>query len=234
MLKNKYLEYIKSILLALLLALVIRTCAFEPFKIPSGSMKPTLLISDYLFVSKYSYGFSKISFPIELSFINGRIFFTEPKRGDVIVFKVPNDKTFYIKRLIGLPGDRVQMKEGSLHINDEPVERFKIGTYTEFDNRLGEDRSYDIYQEKLKNKETKDEVKFNTLQPINPIVNLHPSNTPIYTVPEKHYFFMGDNRYNSRDSRYIDEIGFVPEEYLVGKARIIFWAAKWERIFTTL
>lgn len=211
-----YKEFIVSIFWAVLIAVIFRTFLFEPFKIPSGSMIPTLQVGDYLFVSKYSYGFSKYSFPFGLGPFNGRIMHSEPERGDIIVFKgVKDPQTFYIKRLIGLPGDKIQMKYGLLHINGTPVERTLIGEMSR-KGHFGETRTYDAYKETLPNGLTYSTLDGN--------VNYHlsfPDMTDEYTVPEAHYFFMGDNRNNSIDSRFLNDIGFVPADRLLGKARFL-------------
>jgi len=208
-------ETLRTIFYAVVIALVVRTFAFEPFNIPSGSMKPTLLVGDYLFVSKFSYGYSRYSFPWGLPPFHGRIFGQEPERGDVIVFKKPSDnETDYIKRLIGLPGDRIQVKGGILHINGEPVRRERIGDATESD-RWAVNR-YQVYRETLPNGrqhliwEVRDDDSLD--------------NTIEYLVPEGHYFFMGDNRDNSKDSRVLSEVGYVPEENLVGRAEFLFFS----------
>ncbi len=204
----------KSFLYALILASIFRSFFFEFYKIPTGSMIPTLREGDHLFISKYNYGYSKYSFfPFNLPILDKRIFFKEPSRGDIIVFKLPTDtSTNYIKRLIGLPGDVIQMVEGVLHINGEPVARSRVGSFTGMGPN-GAPRTYDIYEETLPNG-----VKYETLD-----ANLHmhldfPDDTQEYKVPEAHYFFMGDNRNNSIDSRFLDKVGYVPKENLVGRA----------------
>ena len=208
-------ETLRTIFYAVVIALVVRTFAFEPFNIPSGSMKPTLLVGDYLFVSKYSYGYSRYSFPWGLPPFHGRIFGEAPERGDVIVFKKPSDnETDYIKRLIGLPGDRIQVKGGILHINGEPVRRELIGDTTESD-RWAVSR-YQVYRETLPNGRQHLIWEVRDDDPLD--------NTIEYLVPEGHYFFMGDNRDNSKDSRVLSEVGYVPEENLVGRAEFLFFS----------
>ena len=211
------MEVIKTIVYAMLIALSVRTIAYEPFNIPSGSMIPTLEIGDYLFVSKFSYGYSRHSLPLSLGLIPGRILFSEPERGDVAVFKKPTDnKTDYIKRLIGLPGDRIQMKAGILHINGEPVKREAVPDYVHRYANGGSTR-VPQYLETLPNgrrhyilEERRDRG--------------FKDNTDIYQVPEGHYFAMGDNRDNSQDSRFLNDVGFVPRENLVGRAEILFFS----------
>jgi signal peptidase I len=212
-------ELVKTVVIALLIAFGIRTIAFEPFNIPSGSMIPTLLIGDYLFVSKYSYGYSTYSLPYGVRLFSGRILGREPERGDVAVFKLPRDnKTDYIKRIVGLPGDRLQMREGILHINGAPVRRERIEDFVEregafarrvpqYIETLPNGRSHRILEERGDSGEV--------------------DNTPEYVVPARHYFAMGDNRDNSLDSRVPMErfgVGFIPAENLVGRAEILFFS----------
>lgn len=235
-------ETVKVIIQALVLALLVRTLLFQPFNIPSGSMKDTLLIGDYLFVSKYSYGYSQYSFPFGLAPIEGRIMASEPERGDVAVFKLPRDNsTDYIKRVIGLPGDRIQMIEGVLHINDVPVPRERIDDYIE-QTPFGGVQRVARYRETLPNG-----VSYDTLDLTE---RGQWDNTRVYEVPEGHYFMMGDNRDNSVDSRVIPAVGFVPFENFVGRAEILFfsveegqsawmfwnwpWSVRWDRLFKTL
>jgi signal peptidase I len=236
-------ETIRTIVYAFLIALVVRTVAFEPFNIPSSSMVPTLLIGDYLFVSKYSYGYSKHSLPMSLPLFNGRILEREPERGDVIVFKVPSDnRTDYIKRIIGLPGDHIQVTHRVLYINGKPVERKQIEDYTDRDPRGGI-RIYNQYIETLPNGREHRILEY-------PGAESPADNTGEYVVPEHHYFMMGDNRDNSQDSRFLSVVGYVPAENLVGRAEIIFfsndgsaalwefwkwpWAIRWDRFSTII
>ncbi|WP_173931261.1 signal peptidase I [Chelativorans sp. Marseille-P2723] len=207
-------ETVNVIVQALLLALVIRTLLFQPFSIPSGSMRPTLLEGDYLFVTKWAYGYSRHSLPFSPPIFSGRIWGSPPERGDVAVFKFPPDPSLdYIKRVIGLPGDRVQMRDGQLFINGEAVKREKIGEINDPD--ITEmPRPVDVYRETLPNG-----VSYETLD-LSP--NSIGDNTREFVVPEGHYFMMGDNRDNSTDSRF--SVGFVPEENLVGRANIIFFS----------
>lgn len=207
-------EIVSVLIQALLLALVIRTLLFQPFSIPSGSMRPTLLEGDYLFVSKYAYGYSNASIPFSPDLFSGRIWAGQPERGDVVVFKFPpNPKLDYIKRVIGLPGDRIQVTGGVLHINGEPVKREKIGVIENID--ITEvNRPVDVYRETLPNG-----VSFETLD-LTP--NGIGDDTREFVVPAGNYFMMGDNRDNSTDSRF--NVGMVPEENLVGRANIIFFS----------
>jgi signal peptidase I len=211
--QNGLMETVKVVVQALLLALVVRTFLFQPFTIPSGSMMPTLLIGDYLFVSKYTYGFSRYSFPFSPDLFSGRIWGGEPKRGDIVVFKLPSDTSIdYIKRVIGLPGDRIQVIDGILHINGEPVRREQKGKWAPEEGGS----AFPIYVETLPNG-----VSYETLD-MNP--RGEGDNTGVFEVPKGHYFMMGDNRDNSLDSRFA--VGFVPFENLVGPARILFFSVK--------
>ena len=215
---NSSLDWFKSNFLslfyAILIAIIIRTFFFQAFFIPSSSMEPTLLVGDRIFVSKFSYGYSKHSFPFSLPLINERVLFSEPERGDIIVFKTPeNLRIDYIKRLVGLPGDKIQMIDGILHINDIPVKRKKIRSETKLINN-GQIRNVLVYEETLPNN-----VYYETFD----MGNTRADNTSEIFIPEDSYFFMGDNRDNSKDSRFV---GSVPKNNLVGKAQIIFFATE--------
>lgn len=232
-------ETLKTVGYAVGVALVIRTVLIEPFNIPSGSMIPTLLVGDYLFVSKYSYGYSKHSMPFSPDLFDGRIFEDTPERGDVAVFKVPTDNsTDYIKRVIGLPGDRIQVRDGILLINNKPVERQPIGPASQVLEGEAGSRGF-IFTEFLPPegrshliREERDEA-----------------GTGVFVVPPDHYFMMGDNRDNSQDSRSL--VGFVPAENLVGRAEFLFFsvepgaariweiwrwpeAIRWDRLFEAI
>jgi signal peptidase I len=230
-------ETIRTVVYAVLIALVVRTFAVEPFNIPSGSMIPTLLVGDYLFVSKYSYGYSKHSFPFSMGFFSGRIFSHDPERGDVAVFKYPGDqgqgvnRTDYIKRIVGLPGDHVQVTGGILQINGKPVERIKVGDYVQGGG--GSYRNTTLYNEVLPNGRRHEIIENGD--------NGVSDNTPVFVVPPGHFFMMGDNRDDSLDSRTAlmfangpaQQLGwYVPAENLVGRAEFIFFshdpsAANW-------
>ncbi len=217
--KGEISEFAKTAIIAVLLALLIRTFLYEPFNIPSGSMFPTLLVGDYLFVSKPAYGYSKHSIPFGLADFEGRVMRDEPKRGDVVVFKLPtNTSVDYIKRIVGMPGETIQMRQGRLYINGELVEREAVG-YVESDGNNEYQRRATIeYIETLPGGimhriyEDGDDGDLD--------------NTKLFSVPENHYFVMGDNRDNSQDSRVQSLVGFVPFENLVGRADILFFSVK--------
>ncbi len=216
-------ETIKTILYAVLIALFVRTFLYEPFNIPSGSMMPTLLEGDYLFVSKFSYGFSRYTVPMGLPLFEGRILGGEPEPGDVVVFKLPSDpSTDYIKRLIGLPGDRIRMIEGILHINGEPVPRRRVEDYVGTD-RFGRTIRTPRYIETLPNGREHYILERSDSGFLD--------NTQEYVVPEGHYFFMGDNRDSSQDSRVLGAVGYVPVENLVGRAEFLWFSLEADASF---
>lgn len=212
------MEVVRVVVHALILALIVRTLLYQPFNIPSGSMKSTLLVGDYLFVSKFSYGYSRYSIPFGPGLFEGRLWASTPKRGDVAVFKLPRDnETDYIKRVIGLPGDRVQMLDGLLHINGKPVKRERIEDFVETNER-GDTTQVRRYRETLPNG-----VAHITLDKTE---RGYGDSTQEYVVPPGNYFMMGDNRDNSTDSRFLDQVGFVPFENFVGRAEVIFFSVK--------
>jgi signal peptidase I len=206
-------EMVRSFAIAIAIALLFRSVAYEPFHIPSGSMLTTLYKGDYIFVSKLSYGYSRFSFPLGIKMFEGRMFKTTPERGDVVVFRLPtNTRIDYIKRLIGLPGDTIQVINGRLHINGKAVEITRVGD-VDVPNEAGRTNKVVQFEETLPNG-----VKHIILDQVE---NGPVDDTPEYTVPEGHYFMMGDNRDNSQDSRYMAQVGFVPEENLIGRAEIV-------------
>ena len=213
--KNFLIENAKTLFYALIIAVFIRSIIIQPFYIPSSSMEPNLLVGDRLFVTKYSFGYSKHSFPFSPPIFKGRIFFNEPKRGDVVVFKTPADnRTDYIKRLIGFPGDEIQFVDGDILLNGSKIvrekymikEKVRCGNYNF--NTV-------VFIETLPNG-----VKY--LAAYNKEGTL--MNTKKYIVPKNHYFLMGDNRDCSKDSRFLDDVGYVKKLNLVGKAKIIFFS----------
>ena len=210
-------ETVRIVVNALILAMIVRVFFFQPFNIPSGSMIPTLLVGDYLFVSKFSYGYSNHSFPFSPDIISGRLWASEPERGDVAVFKLPRDNsTDYIKRVIGLPGDSVQMIKGVLHINGKPVKRQRIDDFVTRDS-FGNMRRIARYRETLPN-----DVSYETLDLVE---NGFGDNTKVFSVPKGFFFVMGDNRDNSTDSRVESAVGLVPAKNFIGRAEIIFFSA---------
>lgn len=212
------LETARTLVYAVVIALAVRTFLFEPFNIPSGSMKPTLLIGDYLFVSKFAYGYSRHSFPFSLPPFDGRVFGDLPERGDVAVFKLPSDgRTDYIKRIIGLPGDRIRVVEGVLHINDAPVELERIADFRDDGPSAG--ITVQRFLETLPNGVAHEVLEMTA--------NGALDNTRTYVVPEGHVFAMGDNRDSSLDSR-VGDVGFIPLDNLIGRAEIIFFSTNRE------
>jgi signal peptidase I len=228
-------ETIKTVIYAVLIALVIRTVAYEPFNIPSGSMLPTLLIGDYVFVAKFPYGYSRHSIPMSPPLFDGRINESPVVRGDIAVFKFPKDnETDYIKRIIGLPGDRIQVTRGVLYINGKAVKRERVDDFVSNDPRenfRGAGARVRQYRETLPNGRT-----YLTLDAryqeknasVMVISGLDADNTGVYLVPPGHYFAMGDNRDDSSDSRFLNHVGFIPAENLVGRADIIFFSVNGE------
>lgn len=214
----------------ILIALIFRAFLFQSYNIPSGSMLKNLLVGDYIFVSKYTYGYSKHSLPFSIPLIPNRIFSSKPSRGDVVVFKLPSDgRTDYIKRVIGLPGDKVQVIEGKVYINGSILSHKKIGIYNNNNLINRKKRSIGCKNEKL---EIIQETLPNgrTYQILNSNISSFADNTGIYNVPEDHFFVMGDNRDNSQDSRYIKSVGFIPFDNLVGRAELIFFSWNWRKI----
>lgn len=214
-------ETFKTLIYAVAIALLVRTFLFEPFNIPSGSMKPTLLVGDYLFVSKFAYGYSRYSVPLGLPLFSGRIFERLPQRGDVVVFKLPSDnKTDYIKRVVGLPGDRIQVLDGVLQINGTPVQLQRVGDFDEdFDGRTV---PVPMLEEQLP------EGRKHLVLDLTPNGSL--DNTGVFLVPPGHIFAMGDNRDNSLDSR-VENVGYIPVENLIGRAEVLFFSVNGQASF---
>ena len=243
-------ETVKVIVQALLIALVVRTALFQPFNIPSGSLIPTLLIGDYLFVSKYSYGYSHYSLPGFLDLapnaMPGRLFYSPPKRGDIVVFRPPGEPDQdFIKRVIGLPGDKVQMIKGRLYINGVVVPREQASPY-QMEDGFRKPTDVTRYYETLPDSQDHPGgVRHQIIQLAGDEGGA--ANTDVFTVPPDHFFMMGDNRDNSTDSRVLSAVGYVPFENLIGRAQMIFFsiaegehawmfwrwptAVRWNRIF---
>lgn len=215
-------EMIKTFVYAVGLAMIFRSLLFEPFHIPSGSMRPNLLVGDYIFVSKYSYGYSKFSFPFSPNLFSGRIWETKPKRGDVAVFRLPtNTKIDYIKRVVGLPGDVVKVRDGVVYINEQEVTQERVQDYVHHEG--GNSVQMMRYREtnpEGRQYEVLDDTKFGEVD-----------FTDDYVVPEGHYFMMGDNRDHSQDSRYVNAVGFVPIENFIGRAEMILFSIDKESEF---
>jgi len=214
--KNFISENLKTLFYALIIAVIIRSLFLQPFYIPSSSMEPTLLVGDRLFVTKYSYGYSKHSFPFSPPILKGRIIFNEPKRGDVVVFKTPADnRTDYIKRLIGLPGDKIQFIDGNLYLNNSEILKSKIS----YDDEIYcGDRIIDVmtFEENL---------SINKIHKSVYLKEFSYKDSDVFEVPTDHYFFLGDNRDCSKDSRYLTSVGYVHKNNLVGKAQFIFFSS---------
>ena len=210
------IDNIKTLIFALIIAVLIRSLFFQPFYIPSSSMEPTLLIGDRIFVNKYKYGYSKHSFPFSPNISDKRFFYNSPQRGDLVVFKTPVDnRTDYIKRLIGLPGETIQFINGDLFINNQKVLKSKMDL--DVDIRCGPFKfNTDIYKETMPNGKSY-YVAYNSESKI--------ENSDKYIVPNNHYFFIGDNRDWSKDSRFLSSVGYVHKDNLVGKARFIFFSS---------
>ena len=220
--KKNFFSNIKSISVAVFIALVIRSFFIEPFNIPSGSMKPNLLVGDFIFVSKWSYGYSRHSLPLSLPLIPNKIFSSLPDRGEIVVFKTPQDnRTDYIKRVIGLPGDKIRIRNGQIIINDRIIIRKKDKDFIDV-NKNNNTKRIRKYTEFF----YENEVEVLDIMDNGPV-----DNTSLYVVPKDHFFVMGDNRDNSQDSRFISVVGYIPIENLVGKAQFIFFSLENSRFF---
>tara|TARA_Y100001958_G_C21237207_1_gene563949 strand:+ start:748 stop:1482 length:735 start_codon:yes stop_codon:yes gene_type:complete len=214
--KKFFIENIKTLFYALIIALIIRSLFLQPFYIPSSSMEPNLLVGDRLFVTKYSYGYSKHSFPFSPQIFKGRLFFNQPKRGDVVVFKTPADnRTDYIKRLIGLPGDKIQFIDSNLYINNMEILKSRIVNKNKI--FCGKRNIESFFFEELLPEGNKHITVYSKDFPY--------QNSDEFIVPEDHYFFLGDNRDCSKDSRYLSSVGYVHKNNLVGKAQFIFFSS---------
>jgi signal peptidase I len=212
--KNTIKDNLRTIISAILIAFFIRTFLLQPFTIPSGSMLPNLLVGDYLFVSKYSYGYSKYSIPFSPNIISGRLFGRKPTRGDVAVFRLPKDTSIdYIKRIIGLPGDTVKVLKGVVYVNNRPLDQSLFET------------DYKYYKYYNPDKVLIESIEDKSYVTLNLDSESIGDNTGTYIVPKNHYFMMGDNRDNSLDSRFIEQVGYVPYENLIGRAEFLFFSS---------
>ena len=214
--KEIIIDNIKTLIYALIIAVLIRSLLVQPFYIPSSSMEPTLLVGDRLFVTKYSYGYSKHSFPFSPPIINKRVFYTKPKYGDVVVFKTPADnRTDYIKRLIGLPGDRIQFIESNLYVNNSEILKSRI---SKEDKIFCGENTIEVFtfKETLQNKKSHKTAY---------LKDFSYKNSDVFIVPKDHYFFLGDNRDCSKDSRFLSSVGYVHKDNLVGKAQFLFFSS---------
>lgn len=210
--------YLVSWILALAVAVFVRGFLFQPFNVPAASMRPTLLVGDYIFVSKFAYGYGPFSLPMPVPLLSGRIFFAQPAPGDVVVFRLPTYQVDYVKRVVGLPGDRIQMKQGELFINDVPVRRERLADIDAQQDACGSVSRGHVkrWRETLPNGasyETYDCVDNSPLD-----------DTDIYTVPDGHFFALGDNRDNSTDSRVLSQVGYIPFDNLIGRVSLIFFS----------
>ena len=214
--KKFIIENITTLFYALIIAIIIRSLIIQPFYIPSSSMEPNLLVGDRIFVTKYSYGYSKHSFPFSPPFFKGRLISSEPKRGDVVVFKTPADnRTDYIKRLIGLPGDSVQFVESNLYLNNSEILKSRI---SQNDKIFCGKNEIEVF--------TFEEILPNGKKYISVYLKDYSfQNSDPFIIPKDHYFFLGDNRDCSRDSRFLTSVGYVHKDNLVGKAQFIFFSS---------
>ncbi len=214
--KNSIIENLKTLFYALIIAVIIRSLLLQPFYIPSSSMEPNLLVGDRLFVTKYSFGYSKHSFPFSPNIFSGRFLYSIPKRGDVVVFKTPYDnRTDYIKRLMGLPGDEIQFIDGDVYINNKQILKTLVKSSESV--FCGNDKiNVNFFNEKLPNGKI-----YKTAYSL----DYSFKNSDKFIVPENHFFFLGDNRDCSKDSRYLSEVGYVHKDNLVGKAQFLFFSS---------
>ena len=248
-------EFVKTIIYALLLAGLIRTLLFQPFWIPSGSMKPTLLVGDFIFVNKFSYGYSRYSCPFSICPITERLFSRSPKRGDVVVFRHPVNGKDFVKRLIGMPGDLITLKDGRVIINNKQVQYTSLSDFVEIKSRQGPLASIPRCQNapvaigaNCNKSHFREQLSTGTSYSVLDIGPSFGDNTPQFSVPEKNYFFLGDNRDNSLDSRFgvsSGGVGFVPAKYLIGrvdkiifssagKSMLFFWSWRFDRFFRSV
>ena len=240
--KGPIYELISTLIIALVLAGIIRTILFQPFWIPTGSMKPNLLVGDFLFVNKFSYGFSRYSCPFSICPISDRIFFSEPKRGDVVVFRHPKSGKDYIKRVIGLPGDKVRLLKGKLFINESLLIREELPNFIEKKLEQGSMKTVPQCANEPVPFGNENCIKYQSLEKLDngksyKILDLGQNigdDTPDFIIGEDEYFFLGDNRDNSLDSRFDRQfggVGLVSKEYLIGKASLILFSSRGSSIF---
>lgn len=215
--KNEIWETVVVLFQALLIALIFRSFLFQPFSIPTASLQSNVMIGDYILTSKYTYGYSKYSFPFEVIPMSGRIFGRTPEQGEIAVFRPVPQTVDYVKRVIGLPGDTIQMKNGLLHINGSPVKKERVGEAVDTD-------SYGVSIPVIQYRETLPNGSSYIVQEISD--NQAMDNTAEYKVPADHYFMMGDNRDRSADSRVLRSVGYVPLENFIGKAEVRFFSIK--------
>ena len=215
--KKSIISNLKALFWALIIAGIIRSFIVEPFKIPSGSMKPNLLVGDFLFVSKWDYGYSRYSFPFGLPLFDGKLLEKSPKRGDIIVFKLPTKESInYVKRLVAMPGETIKISEGMIYVKKKGDNVFKMYSQKLMEPFFDDQYNADIMRLQENNTNRNYEV-------LNLSNNSMLDNTNEFLVPDDHYFFMGDNRDNSSDSRDTrNTVGFVPKENIIGKVRFIF------------
>ena len=233
------IETVKTVVWALIIAGLFRTLFFQPFWIPSESMKDTLLVGDFVFINKMAYGYSRFSCPFDACPITGRIWGADPKRGDVVVFSHPRSHEVLVKRLIGLPGDRIQMKQGLLYINDVLAPQEPAGQFTEVMGLQGSMAN----RPRCENGPVKDGdlcTRTRSIETLpegtkHDVLNIetdgYGDNTEVFNIPEGHFFFMGDNRDNSLDSRFPNGVGYVPYENLIGRADMVLFSSAGRSLF---
>ncbi len=213
-------KVIKEFFIIAFVVVVIRSFIFEPYRIPTGSMIPNLMVGDFLFVSKYAYGYNRFSLPFDIPLINGTYFYQQPKYGDIIVFKKEPGGAAFVKRLVGLPGDEIRVIDGKLYLNGEGIQRNYIGSCEKNNIKNIDDSLFcEVFLEKFASKSYKTIASSMD-------TSVFPNTTITYKVPEGHIFFMGDNRDHSADSRFIHDMGFIPASNIIGRVEIVFFNFK--------